>query len=81
MILPVPVNDAPPLIVPVGALQPYVVPAGTIPLVRFVGVTVKLTPLHVIAVIAVITADGLTVTVTLNTAPVQLPVTDTGVTK
>ena len=50
-------------------------------MVRLVGVTVKVTPLHVIAVIAVITADGLTVTVTLNTAPAQPPVTDVGVTK
>ena len=77
-----PVIDPPPVMLPVidGALQPYVVPAGTIPLLRFVGVTANVTPLHVIAVIAVITADGFTVTVTLNTAPTQPP-GDNGVTK
>ena len=38
------------------------------PFVIFVGVTTKLTPLHVTAVIAVITAVGLIVTVTVKVA-------------
>ena len=38
------------------------------PFVIFVGVTVKLTPLQVTAVIAVITAVGLIVTVTVKLA-------------
>ena len=81
LILLAPVADAPPVIPPViaGTDQLYVVPAGTIPLVKFVGVAVKATPLQVVAVIALMTALGFTVTVTANTAPVQLPVT--GVTK
>ena len=81
LILLAPVADAPPVIPPViaGTDQLYVVPAGTIPLVKFVGVAVKATPLHVIAVIGVITAVGFTVTVTENTTPVQLPLV--GVTK
>ena len=62
----------------VGDDQLYVVPAGTIPFVMFVGVTVNVTPLHVIVLMAVITAVGLTLTVTVNAAPVQLP--DKGVT-
>ena len=75
------INDAPdPLVPPVkppltlGALQAYVVPAGTIPLVRFVGLTVKATPLQLTELIAVITAVGFNVTVTVNTAPIQVPV-------
>ena len=59
--------------------QLYVVPAGKIPLVILVGVTVNVTPLQVIVLIAVIAGVGLIVTVTLNTKPVQLPVI--GVTK
>ena len=76
-----PLADVPPVKLPVidGADQLYVVPAGTIPLVTFVGVTVNVTPLHVIVLIAVIAGVGLIVTVTLNTKPVQLPVI--GVTK
>ena len=70
-----PLPVLPPVINPVttGALHAYVVPAGTMPFVIFVGVTVKLTPLQVTVVIAVITAVGLIVTVTVNTAPVQVP--------
>ena len=81
LIVLTPVADAPPVIPPViaGTDQLYVVPAGTIPLVKLVGVAVKATPLHAVAVIALMTALGFTVTVTANTAPVQLPVT--GVTK
>ncbi len=57
-------------------------PDGTTPLVTFVGVTLKATPLHVIVVIAVMYAAGLTVTVTLNTAPVHPPAPgDDGVTR
>ena len=67
---------APPVSPPVmiGADQLYVVPAGTIPLLPLVGVTLKKSPLHTVAVIAVITAFGLTVTVNWNLDPVQLPV-------
>ena len=61
-----------------GADQLYNVPEGTIPLVPFVGVTVKLVPLQITLVIAVTTAVGFTVTVTVNVVPLQLP--ETGVT-
>ena len=68
------VADAPPVKpVPVGTDQLYVVPVGIVPLVPFAGITVKLVPLQVVAVIAVITAIGFTVTVTVNGVPVQLP--------
>ena len=69
--LPVP----PPVIPPVtpGALHAYVVPDGIMPFVPFVGVTVKLTPPQVVAVIALISALGFTVTVTVNTDPTQEP--------
>ena len=75
-----PLPEAPPVIPPVtdGALQLYVVPAGTTPLVPFIGVTVNATPLHTVAVIAVIEGCGVTVTVTVNVLPAQLP--DVGVT-
>ncbi len=64
----------PPVIVPAdGTLQLYKVPAGTMPFVVCVGVTVNCTPLHVTVVIAVISAVGLTVTVTVNDTPVQTP--------
>jgi hypothetical protein len=56
-----------------GTGQLYVVPAGTIPLVRFTGLTVKSTPLQMETVISVIAGFGLTVTVTVNVAPGQLP--------
>jgi len=59
--------------VTLGALHAYVVPAGTIPFVIFDGLSVNNTPLQLIVLIAVITAVGLIVTVTVNTAPVQLP--------
>ena len=67
---------APPLMPPVttGADQLYVVPAGTIPLVPLVGVDVNNTPLHVTALIELITAFALTVTVNWNEPPTQLPV-------
>ena len=58
-----------------GALQLYNVPAGTIPFVLFVGVILNPTPLQLTVVIAVITGVGLIVTVTVNAAPVQFPVT------
>ena len=47
--------------------------AGTTPFTDCVGVTVNVTPLQVTAVIAVIVALGLKVTVTVNVAPVQTP--------
>ena len=74
------VPAAPPVIPPVteGAGQLYVVPTGTSPLVGLTGVTLKATPLHVLAVISVIAGLGLTVTTTSKSAPGQLP--DVGVT-
>ena len=80
LILTAVVPLTPPVIPPVtpGALQLYVVPTGIIPFVPFVGVTVKLTPLHVVFVIAVTCASGFRFTVTEKDAPVQVP--DTGVT-
>ena len=76
VILDAPLPVPPPVIPPVtpGALHAYVVPDGIMPFVPFVGVTVKLTPPQVVAVIALISALGFTVTVTVNVAPVQLPV-------
>ena len=74
--LPVPPPVNPP--VTLGALQLYNVPAGTIPFVPLVGVTPKLTPLHDVAVIALMYAAGFRFTVTEKDAPVQVP--DTGVT-
>ena len=70
VILAAPLPVPPPVILPVtlGALHAYVVPAGTIPFVPFTGVTLKNNPLHVVLVIALITADGFTVTVTVNVA-------------
>jgi len=47
-------------------------------LLPLVGVALNKTPLQPTAVIALITALGFTVTVTVNVAPVQLP--DNGVT-
>ena len=72
--------DAPPVNPPVtpGALQLYKVPTGITPFIPFVGVTPKLTPLHDVAVIALINADGFRFTVTEKDAPVHDP--DTGVT-
>ena len=80
LIVVCPLNAAPPVKPPLtlGALQLYKVPAGTIPLVRFVGLTVNATPLQLTELIAVITAVGLIVIVTVNVAPVHAP--DNGVT-
>ena len=52
-----------------GADQEYLVPAGTIPLVPFTGLTVNNIPPQTVVVISVITAIGLTVTVTVNVGP------------
>jgi hypothetical protein len=67
---------APPVIPPVapGTDQLYKVPAGTMPSIRFVGVTVNVTPLHTIVLIALITAVGFNVTVTVKLDPVHTPV-------
>ena len=67
-----PATVIPPVIPPVtlGADQLYKVPDGTIPFVEFTGVTLKNTPLQLTAVIAVITAVGFKVTVTVNVEPV-----------
>ena len=59
--------------VTLGADQLYVNPAGTIPFRPLVGVNVKVTPLQVTVLIAVIVAVGLIVTVSTNVNPVQLP--------
>ena len=61
--------------IPVGAVHVYRVPAGTMPFAPSTGVTVNITPLQVTVVISVITAVGLMVMVTVNTVPIQVPVT------
>ncbi len=63
---------------PAGSGHEYVVPAGTSPLVPSAGVRVNDPPLQIVADIAVITGEGLIVTVTVNDEPVQVP--DCGVT-
>jgi hypothetical protein len=72
----------PPVTAPAGLLtgfvHVYVVPAGTVLPLPSVGVTVKAVPLHMIAVWLVIDGFGLTVTVTVNVLPAQVP--DVGVT-
>ncbi len=60
-----------------GTDQLYSVPAGTMPFVILVGVNAKEVPLQIVAVIGLIVAKGLTVTVILKTAPLQMP--ETGV--
>ena len=55
----------------VGAFQLYVLPSGTMPLVKFVGVTVKVTPLQVTVLMPLISAVGGTVTVTVKFFPTQ----------
>ena len=76
-----PVLAAPPLMPDaiVGMLQAYVVPAGK---TVVVGVYVKAAPLHIVAASfwEATIAAGLTVTVTVNTAPAQLPGAEVGVT-
>jgi hypothetical protein len=74
------VADAPPVTEPVNPGSPhvYLVAIGTIPLAPLFGVTTNGTPLHVTVVIAVTSGVGLSVTITVNAAPVQLP--DNGVT-
>ena len=73
------VCEAPPVKpLPVGTDHVYKVPKGTIPLVVLTGVTLNSIPLQALVLIAVITAVELTVTVTVNVTPVQLP--DNGVT-
>ena len=74
------VADAPPVTLPVNDGNPHVyrVAIGTIPSTPFVGVTTNGTPLHVTVVISVTSGVGLSVTITVNAAPVQLP--DNGVT-
>jgi len=74
LILPALVPDNPPVNpLPVGTDQLYVVPDGTVPFVPLEGVVVNNVPLHTVVLIAVTLACGFTVTVTLNTAPVQEP--------
>ena len=63
---------------PAGADHVYKVPEGITPFTPSVGVTVNETPLQVTVDIGVTVANGLTVTVTVNVAPIQLP--DSGVT-
>src|SRR5450759_567947 len=71
-VAPLPV--APPVKpVPAGAAQLYVMPEGTVPSVIFTGVTVNVPPLHIAATNGFIAGLGLTVTVTVNDAPGQLP--------
>jgi len=75
-----PLPAAPPVNPPdtEGADHEYVVPAGTVPSVPSSGVVVNVPPLQITAARLEIVAFGLTVMVTLNGVPVQLP--DTGVT-
>ena len=61
-----------------GVNQLYNVPAGTMPLIMCAGVRVNEVPLQVVEVIVLTTAEGLTVILTVNAKPVQLP--DAGVT-
>jgi hypothetical protein len=63
-----------------GRSQVYLVLAGTIPLVISVGVTLNVVPLQIVALMAVITAFGFTVTNTVNVAPTQSPKVVVGVT-
>ena len=65
--VPVPPPVIPP--VTVGVDQLYNVPTGTMPFTPLVGVTVNMTPLQVIAVIAVMLTEGFTETVTVNVMP------------
>ena len=61
-----------------GAAQLKVIPAGTMPSVPLTGLTVKVAALQMVAVWPLTSGTGLTVTVTVNVLPVQLP--DNGVT-
>ena len=72
LMIDTPLAPDPPVRLPLidGADHVYVVPAGKIPLVILVGVTVNVTPLQVIVLIAVIAGVGLMVTVTVNAAPI-----------
>ena len=69
-ILTCPVAPAPPVTPPVtiGADHLYMVLAGTAPFSPSVGVTINITPLQVVAVIAVIIGSGLMTTVTVKVA-------------
>ena len=49
------------------------VPEGTMPLVRLAGVVVNVAPLQIVAVSGLTDAVALTVTVTVNVVPTQLP--------
>ena len=71
LMIETPLAEDPPARLPVvdGAAHVNVVPAGKIPLVRSVGVTVNITPLHVTVLIGVISVVGLTVTVSVNDEP------------
>ena len=56
-----------------GAVQLYVVPVGTISPPPLLGVSVNVEPLQTFIVFAAMLGVGLTVTVTVNGVPVQLP--------
>jgi hypothetical protein len=80
VLVSVPVIDdpepaTPPVIPPVttGADQLYVVPAGTMLGPLFAGVTVNAVPLQTVVVRSCIDGLGLTVTVTVNGRPAQVP--------
>jgi len=70
-----PVNDD----VATGSLQLYLLPTGTIPLELFTGDAVNGAPLQVTLLISLTSGVGLSVTITVNVAPEQLP--DVGVTR
>ena len=64
------VADAPPENpVPVGRVHAYLIPVGIIPFVTSAGVTVNSCAAQMVVVIAFTEATGLTVTVTVNVAP------------
>jgi hypothetical protein len=87
LILGCPITWAlPPVTPPVTTGEPHVynVPVGTIVLAvgtPLAGVTVNAVPLHIVAVCAVMTGFGFTVTVTVKAVPTHAPAApDVGVT-
>lgn len=76
------VPAVPPVMPPdvVGTPQLYVMSEGTIPSVTSTGLTLKLPPLQIAAVLLLTAGVGFTVTVTVNVEPVHGPAGDCGVT-
>ena len=78
LVTPVDCDNPPVKPDPVGTDHVYNVPDGITPFTTSVGVTLKATPLQVVAVIAVIVAPGLSVTIIVKADPLHEP--DNGVT-